>query len=266
MNKANASSSIISVNNVSVLYTSKNQKTKALEDVTFEVKEGEFICLVGSSGCGKSTLLNLIAGLDFPTEGQVLFKDKPITEPSPERVLILQEAALFPWLTVLDNVLFGLKLKGELTSKEQLDIAMGYLELVGLTKFKSANIHQLSGGMKSRLALIRGLAVNPQVLLMDEPFAAIDALTREQIYEDIQWIWQKHKKTIVFVTHNVHEAVCLGDRVILFSPSPGKNRAEFNITLPRSRDIRSLEVAQYSQEIIAQLRQFVPYQHYAENK
>lgn len=266
MNEATISAPIISVNQVSMLYTSKHQKTQALEEVTFDVKEGEFVCLVGSSGCGKSTLLNLIAGLDFPTQGQILFKNNPVTGPSPDRVLILQEAALFPWLTVLDNVLFGLKLKAKLTSKERLDIAMGYLELVGLAKFKSANIHELSGGMKSRLALIRGLAVDPQVLLMDEPFAAIDALTREQIYEDIQWIWQKHKKTIVFVTHNVHEAVCLGDRVILFSPSPGRNRAEFTITLPRSRDIRSLEVAQYSQEIIASLREFVPYKHYEANK
>lgn len=254
---------IISVEDVSMQYTS-NQKTIALDHVTFDVKEGEFVCLVGVSGCGKSTLLNLIAGLDFPTQGRVLYKNHPITGPGSERVLILQEAALFPWLTVLDNLLFGLKLKSNLSPTEQLDIAMGYLELVGLEKFKHANVHELSGGMKSRLALIRGLAVNPQVLLMDEPFASLDALTREQIYEDIQWIWQKHKKTIVFVTHNVPEAICLGDRVILFSPSPGRNRNEFNITLPRSRDIRSLEVAEFTQEIIGELRKFVPYRHHGE--
>lgn len=265
MSDSNSTSPIITVDHVSMQYTS-NQKTLALDDVSFEVKEGEFICLVGSSGCGKSSLLNLIAGLDFPTQGKVLYKNKPIEGPEHDRVLILQEAALFPWLSVLDNLLFGLKLKKNLNEKERLEIAMGYLELVGLEKFTHANVHELSGGMKSRLALIRGLAVDPQVLLMDEPFAALDALTREQIYEDIQWIWQKNKKTIVFVTHNVPEAVCLGDRVILFSPSPGRNRREFTITLPRSRDIRSLEVAEYAQEIIAELRKFVPYRHYGVNK
>lgn len=266
MSDNNSNSTIISVEHVSMQYISKNHQVLALDDVTFDVKEGEFVCLVGSSGCGKSTLLNLIAGLDFPSQGRVLYNNKAIEGPGSDRVLILQEAALFPWLTVLDNLLFGLKLKSKLSSKERLEIAMGYLELVGLEKFKHANVHELSGGMKSRLALIRGLAVDPQVLLMDEPFASLDALTREQIYEDIQWIWQKNKKTIVFVTHNVPEAVCLGDRVIIFSPSPGKNRGEFNITLPRSRDIRSLEVAEYAQDIIAELRKFVPYRHYEANK
>lgn len=265
MNEKTASP-VIYVDHVFMDYTSKNQKTEALRDVTLEVEEGEFVCLVGASGCGKSSLLNLIAGLDFPTKGQVLYRNERIEEPGNDRVLILQEAALFPWLTVMDNLLFGLKLKPHLSSGERSAIAMHYLELVGLEKFKDANVHELSGGMKSRLALIRGLAVDPQVLLMDEPFASLDALTREQIYEDIQWIWQKNKKTIVFVTHNVPEAVCLGDRVILFSPSPGRNCCEFKIELPRGRDIRSLEVAEYAHEIIAKLRQLVPYKHYEANR
>lgn len=256
----------ISISHVSRVYLS-DRKTLALEDVTFDVREGEFVCLVGSSGCGKSTLLNMLAGLDFPSQGRILFNDQPIVGPGSDRVLILQESALFPWLTVLDNVLFGLKLKSDLKSKaEQLEIALGYLAQVGLEKFKHAPVHELSGGMKSRLALVRGLAVDPKVLLMDEPFSSLDALTREQIYEDIQWIWKKHKKTIVFVTHNVAEAVCLGDRVILFSPSPGRNMAEFKINLPRTRDIRSIEVAEYAQEIIAELRKFVPYKQHEEAK
>lgn len=238
--------------------TKQYQHTVALEDITFDVGDEEFVCLLGASGCGKSTLLNIIAGLDFPTQGLALLNDEPITGPGSDRVLILQEAALFPWLTVLGNVLFGLNLKPELTASERREIAMDYLELVGLQKFAHAYVHELSGGMKSRLALVRGLAVNPKVLLMDEPFAALDALAREQIYEDIQRIWKQHKKTILFVTHNVSEAVCLGDRVIVFSPSPGRNKAEFRIDLPRSRDIRSLEVAKLSHEITNELRRQAP--------
>lgn len=255
----------ISITHVSKLYLS-GMKTEALHDVTFDVAEGEFVCLVGSSGCGKSTLLNMLAGLDFPTQGQIYFDNLPIEGPASDRVLILQEAALFPWLTVLDNVLFGLKLKSEIKANEKIDIAMTYLAQVGLEKFKHSPVHELSGGMKSRLALVRGLAVDPKVLLMDEPFSSLDALTREQIYEDIQWLWETHKKTIVFVTHNVSEAVCLGNRVILFSPSPGKNMAEFKIHLPRSRDIRSLEVAQYTQDIIGELRRIIAYKQHKDAK
>lgn len=244
----------ISIRHVVRQYFSQNQSVVALDDVTFDIHDGEFVCLVGPSGCGKSTLLNLIAGLDFPSRGEVLCDNEPIIGPSSDRTLVLQEASLFPWLNVIDNVLFGLKLKKKWLHKECVEIAMGYLSLVGLQKFRHAFIHELSGGMKSRLALVRGLAVNPKVLLMDEPFSALDALTKEQLYEDIQLLWKKEKKTIVFITHNVPEAVCLGDRVILFRRSPGKNSAEFPIDLPRNRDVRSMEVAEYSQEIIGSLR------------
>jgi NitT/TauT family transport system ATP-binding protein len=171
--------------------------------------------------------------------------------------MMFQEAALFPWLTVLGNVLFGLKLSNGLQAAERREKAEYFLELVGLKRFMHSNVHELSGGMKQRVALARALAPNPSVLLMDEPFGALDALTREQLYGDIQRIWSEHRKTIVFVTHNVREAVCLGDRVILFSPNPGRIREEFAIPLPRPRDINSVDLARYSTEITRVLKGYV---------
>jgi NitT/TauT family transport system ATP-binding protein len=170
--------------------------------------------------------------------------------------VMFQESALFPWLDVFGNVLFPLKLKPQLSNKDRRDVARYYLELVGLTRFEHSNIHELSGGMKQRVALARSLAPNPRVLLMDEPFAALDALTREQLYGDLQRIWKERKKTIVFVTHNVREAACLGDRVLLFSPNPGRIQDEFEIDLPRPRDINSVDLASYSSRIMRSLKSF----------
>jgi NitT/TauT family transport system ATP-binding protein len=228
----------------------------ALDRISLNVGEGEFLCLVGASGCGKSTLLNIIAGLEKPDSGAVMADGKPIAGPGRERLVMFQEAALFPWLDVMGNVLFGLKLKPGLQKKDRLDVARYYLELVGLSRFERANIHELSGGMKQRVALARALAPNPRVLLMDEPFAALDALTREQLYGDIQRIWKARKKTIVFVTHNVREAACLGDRVVLFSPHPGRVQEEFVIDLPRPRDINSVDLAGYASRITRSLKGF----------
>jgi NitT/TauT family transport system ATP-binding protein len=167
---------------------------------------------------------------------------------------MFQESALFPWLDVIGNVMFGLKLKPGLRNKERLEVAKFFIQLVGLEKFSKAHVHELSGGMKQRVALARALAPNPRVLLMDEPFAALDALTREQLYSDIQRIWEKRRKTIVFVTHNVREAVCLADRVILFSRNPGQIREQFDIPLPRPRDINSIALAEYAGKITAALK------------
>ncbi len=239
----------IVVEQVCKTFRTKSRDVHALDHVSLKINEGEFVCLVGPSGCGKSTLLNLIAGLEFPDAGSIHAEGKPITGPGSDRLVMFQESALFPWLDVLDNVLFGLKLKPELKQAERLELAHYYLRLVGLEKFAHSHTHELSGGMKQRVALARSLAPNPHILLMDEPFAALDALTREQLYDDIQNIWQQQKKTIVFVTHNVSEAVCLGDRVFLFSPNPGRIRQEFIITISRPRDIRSVEVAHFSSEI-----------------
>src|SRR5437667_6744462 len=246
----------LAIEDVSKSFKTGTGVVQALDQVSLKVGEGEFVCLVGVSGCGKSTLLNIIAGLEKPDSGVVMADGKPITGPGRERLVMFQESALFPWLDVLGNVLFGLKLKPNLRPKDRRDIAKYYLELVELSRFERSNIHELSGGMKQRVALARALAPNPRVLLMDEPFAALDALTREQLYGDLQRIWKERKKTIVFVTHNVREAACLGERVLLFSPHPGRIQEEFVVDLPRPRDINSVDLAGYATKIIRSLRKF----------
>jgi NitT/TauT family transport system ATP-binding protein len=251
------SPSKLSIEKVSKSFRSRAGTVLALDKVSLNVAEAEFVCIVGASGCGKSTLLNIIAGLEKPDSGTVLADGKPVTGPGRERLVMFQEPALFPWLDVLGNVLFPLKLKPNLTTKDRRDVAKYYLELVDLTRFERANIHELSGGMKQRVALARALAPNPRVLLMDEPFAALDALTREQLYGDLQRIWKSRRKTIVFVTHNVREAVCLGDRVLLFSPHPGRVQEEFVIDLPRPRDLNSVELATYASRITHALKSAV---------
>src|SRR4030095_14921514 len=244
----------LAIDNVSKSFQSASGTVLALDHVSLNVAEGEFVCLVGASGCGKTTMLNIIAGLEKPDSGGVLADGKPVTSPGRERLVMFQEPALFPWLNVFGNVLFGLKLKPNLSKKNRHDVAKYYLELVGLSRFERANIHELSGGMKQRVSLARALAPNPRVLLMDEPFAALDALTREQLYGDIQEIWKARRKTIVFVTHNVREAACLGDRVLLFSPHPGRIQEEFKVDLPRPRDINSVDLAAHATRITKALK------------
>ncbi|MDY6068855.1 MAG: ABC transporter ATP-binding protein [Opitutales bacterium] len=226
----------------------------ALQNVSLHIQEGEFVCLVGPSGCGKSTLLNLIAALDKPDSGALYIDGKPITSTGRDRMVMFQEHALFPWLDVFDNVMFGLRLKPNLNEKERREVAKYYLKLVGLENFAHSSIHELSGGMRQRVALARALAPNPNVLLMDEPFAALDAMTRENFYADLQKIWQVRRKTIVFVTHNIREAVCLGDRIVLFSPHPGKIAQEFKIDLPRPRDINDVRLSEYARTVTAALK------------
>jgi NitT/TauT family transport system ATP-binding protein len=242
------------VEGVSKTFRNNRGTVHALDSVSLNVREGEFVCLVGPSGCGKSTLLNIIAGLEMPDAGHVLADGRPVLGPGSERMMMFQESALFPWLDVLGNVLFGLKLKPRLNNRERKEVAMFYLRLVGLEKFVRASIHELSGGMKQRVALARALAPNPRVLLMDEPFASLDALTREQLYGDLQQIWEKRRKTIIFVTHNVREAACLGDRVVLFSPHPGRIQERFEVKLPRPRDINTVELARHATEITRALK------------
>jgi len=257
VNPAKTVPSKLVLERVSKWFQTSSLNVHALDDVTLHIDEGEFVCLVGPSGCGKSTLLNIIAGLERPDRGVVQADGQAIAGPGPHRLVMFQEASLFPWLTVLGNVLFGLKLINGVSAAERREKAEYFLELVGLKKFMHSNVHELSGGMKQRVALARALAPNPSVLLMDEPFGALDALTREQLYGDIQRIWSQHRKTIVFVTHNVREAVCLGDRVILFSPNPGRIRETFAIPLPRPRDINSVDLARYSTEITRVLKGYV---------
>src|SRR5947199_9787726 len=242
------------VDHVSKWFRQKRQTVHALDDVSLEVAEGELTVIVGPSGCGKSTLLDMIAGLEKPDKGQVLADNQPVIQPGRHRLLMFQESALFPWLNVFGNVMFGLRLKPGLRNSERREVARFFLHLGGLERFMEASVHELSGGMKQRVALARALAPNPRVLLMDEPFAALDAMTREQLYGDLQAIWQKRRKTIIFVTHNAREAACLADRVVVMSPTPGRIREIIPIDLPRPRDFNSMEVAQYSSRITSALR------------
>ena len=244
----------LAVQHVSKWFRTPRASVHALDDVSLDVDGGEFVCLLGPSGCGKSTLLDIIAGLTLPDKGQVLADDIRVQGPGRHRLVMFQESALFPWLNVFGNVMFGLRRAAGLSAAQQRQIADDHLNLVGLAKFKKSYVHELSGGMKQRAALARSLAPDPRVLLMDEPFASLDGLTREQLYFDLQRIWQERKKTIVLVTHNVREAVCLGDRVALMSPSPGRIREEFAVKLPRPRDINTAEVATIAQRINSALK------------
>ncbi|MFZ5805623.1 MAG: ABC transporter ATP-binding protein [Verrucomicrobiota bacterium] len=245
------------VEEVSKNFTAGRKRVEALEKINFQVNEGEFVCIVGPSGCGKSSLLSIIAGLEFPDRGRVMIDDQEVVGTGRDRMVLFQESALFPWLNVFENVMFGLKLKPGLTNPERARVAEYYLKLVGLEKFSHAHVHELSGGMKQRAALARALAPNPTILLMDEPFASLDAITRAQFYEDLQKIWMVRKRTILFVTHNVREAACLGDRVFLFSKRPGRIREEFTIDLPRPREFNSPEVASHASRIMHALKGYV---------
>jgi NitT/TauT family transport system ATP-binding protein len=247
----------LTIDRVSKWFRTPAATVHALDRVSLDVADGEILCLVGPSGCGKTTLLDIIAGLTKPDEGRVFAGDQPIEGPGRHRLVMFQEPALFPWLDVFGNVMFGLRLRKDLAEEERRRIAHQHLELVGLSKFTHAYVHQLSGGMKQRAALARALAPDPRVLLMDEPLASLDALTRDQLYGEIQQIWAARRKTIVLVTHNVREAVCLGDRVILLSAGPGRIREEFDIPLSRPRDINSAELSSHAARITAALKGYM---------
>jgi len=233
-------------------YTKRHRLT-ALEDISIAVKQGEFVCIIGPSGCGKSTLLNIIAGLEKPDRGEVLIDGHLVERPGPDRVVMFQDDALFPWLSVLSNVEFGMKMKN-ITKRKRRAIALEFLRMVHLSTFKLSYAHELSGGMKQRVALARALAINPAILLMDEPFGALDAQTREILQAELQEIWSLTEKTIIFVTHNVREAVCLGDRVLVCSARPGKIKKDVSIDLPRPRKLGSLELIKTSNLIMQELR------------
>jgi NitT/TauT family transport system ATP-binding protein len=243
----------LEIHNVTKTFQSKNGALTALEPITLDVQAGEFVCLLGPSGCGKSTLLNIIAGLDSPSTGDLRIDRKPIHGTGTDRVMIFQNAALFPWLSVFDNVKFGLNMIGVSKPERQI-IARKFLKMVHLGEFENAYVHELSGGMKQRVAIARALAPNPDVLLMDEPFGALDAQTRDILHDELQTIWSETKKTILFVTHNVREAIVLGDRVVVFSQRPGRIKNIFTIDLPRPRQIESYAVVDLARTIMAELR------------
>jgi len=241
---------------VSKTFQSRRGNTQALQDITLSVAPGEFVCLLGPSGCGKSTLLNIVAGLERPDAGEVFMDNTPVVGPGRDRVLIFQEAALFPWLNVCDNVAFGLAAAG-VPRAERMARAMQHLRLVRLSSFKRAFVHELSGGMKQRVALARALALDPQVLLMDEPFASLDAQTRDSLHDELQDIWVQTGKTILFVTHNVREALVLGDRVLLMTARPGRIRREFRCEIPRPRHIEDHALVDAARQVLAELREEV---------
>ena len=207
---------------------------EVLHDINLTVAQGEFVCLLGPSGCGKSTIINLIAGLEKPSAGDILVDGKPVTGPDASRTVVFQEAALFPWLSVLGNVEFGLRMAG-VEPRQRRSRAMEYLRLVHLSKFIHAYPHQLSGGMKQRVAIARALVLQPSILLLDEPFAALDAQTRSVLQNELLEIWELARPTILFVTHNVREATGLADRVYVISSRPGQIRDAQAITVPRPR-------------------------------
>lgn len=218
-----------------------SQPLSALQNINLEVKQGEFMVIVGPSGCGKSTLLDLLAGLTKPNSGQILLDGKPISGPNLDRGIVFQQYALFPWKTALGNVEFGLEAKG-VGRKERKRIALEFIQLVGLSGFENRYPHELSGGMKQRVAIARSLAYDPEVLLMDEPFAALDAQTRETLQSELLRIWEATKKTIIFITHGIEEAVYLGQRVAVMTSRPGRIKQIIDIPFQSRRseeDLRS---------------------------
>ncbi len=252
--QAQPSTPKVRLQDVSLSYqTESGTELLALDRIDLDVQQGEFLCIVGPSGCGKSTLLHLIAALQKPTSGNIAIDDENVTTPGTDRILIFQEHGLFPWLTVGQNVEFGMKMKG-LSRSERAERTRYYLRLVHLSEFKDSRPHQLSGGMRQRVALARALATEPDVLLMDEPFAALDAQTRDMLHDELEKIWGETGRTIIFVTHNVREAVRLGDRVALMSFRPGRVKKEFVVDLPRPRHLEEVEVARTAREILDSLR------------
>ncbi|HEY2749263.1 MAG TPA: ABC transporter ATP-binding protein [Polyangia bacterium] len=244
---------MIALESVAKHFTSKRGTHHALADVSLTIDEGQFVCLLGPSGCGKSTLLNLIAGLERPDSGRVTLDGREITAPGPERSVMFQDSALFPWLTVRKNVDFGLELAGVADKHERAARTETFLKKVHLSRFRDAYVHELSGGMRQRVALARALAPDPRVLLMDEPFAALDAQTRDVLHVELTEIWRATKKTVVFVTHNVREAVRLGDRVVLMATRPGRVKLDEPIALARPR-VTEGDVAYYVGRIMKELR------------
>ncbi|MBQ8707145.1 MAG: ABC transporter ATP-binding protein [Succinivibrionaceae bacterium] len=226
----------ISVKDVNKKFTQKGKLFTALENVNLEIERGEFICLLGPSGCGKSTLLNAIAGFDPPTSGTVTIDGREVRKPSSRNVTIFQNYGLLPWRSVMRNVELALEARRDISKSRRAEIARKNLELVGLEKFADAGPHQLSGGMQQRVAIARALAADPEIIFMDEPFGALDAITRMKLQDDIRSIQTENRKTIIFVTHDIEEAVYLADRVVVMTPNPGKVKSVIRIELGPSRD------------------------------
>jgi len=233
---------------VRLVYNSHNAQIVALDNVTTSVERGEFVCLVGPSGCGKSTTLNLVAGFLRPSRGEILVDGRQVRGQGMDRGIVFQEYALFPWRTAVQNVEFGLEMKN-VPPRARRDQAMRFLSMVKLERFANTYPHHLSGGMKQRVAIARALAYDPDILLLDEPFGALDALTREELQTLVVELWQQTQKTVLYVTHNLSEAVYLADRTIVLTPQPGTVKAELRINLPRPRDALTVEFIEHQRQL-----------------
>ena len=242
----------VAIRGVSKRFQVGDGEVEALARIDASIERGAFVCLIGASGCGKSTLLRVIAGFEEPTTGEVLVEGKPVTAPGSDRGMVFQDYALFPWMTVRQNIGFGPRQR-QLPRKEVEDIADEFVKLVGLERAANRYPSQLSGGMKQRVAIARVLANNANILLMDEPFGALDALTREQLQRELLQIWARTRVTIVFVTHSVEEAALLADRVLVMSAGPGRIESDIRIDLPRPRDVSSPEFNAVRRELAQRL-------------
>ncbi len=245
---------IIRIQSVSKSYRTERTRVQALAEIDLAVNENDFICFVGPSGCGKSTLLRIIAGLDVASSGTVLYRGVPLAKPKREIGMVFQEYSLLPWRSVLDNVALGLEFS-RVRKKERLRMAGAFLKTVGLDSFKQALPHELSGGMQQRVAIARALANNPDLLLMDEPFAAVDAHTRILLQKELLRIWEQNLKTVVFVTHSVDEAIYLADRIVVMSARPGKITEIIDVSMPRPRNRANPEYGRMAEKILDLLEQ-----------
>jgi len=243
---------MLTVESLDKNYVSHGSETRALIDINLRIEAGEFICLLGPSGCGKSTLLKIIAGLIPATAGRITIDGKSVSGPGAERAVVFQDYALFPWMTVRDNVEFGLEAR-KVPVAERRETSARLLKVVGLTDFAERYPHQLSGGMKQRVSIARALAVDPSILLMDEPFGALDAQTRQLLQDELLRIWREYRKTVVFVTHSIEEAIYLSDRIVVMTARPGRVKQIVTISEPRPRDMASVEMNQRQREVRAVL-------------
>ena len=243
---------MLTVENLNKTYISHGSETPALVDINLRIAEGEFVCLLGPSGCGKSTLLKIIAGLIPATSGRIAINGKAVSGPGPERAVVFQDYALFPWMTVRDNVEFGLEAR-KLPPAERRQVSSRLLKVVGLSDFAERFPHQLSGGMKQRVSIARALAVDPSLLLMDEPFGALDAQTRQLLQDELLRIWREYRKTVVFVTHSIEEAIYLSDRIAVMTARPGRVKQIVMVPELRPRDMASVDMNQRQREVRAVL-------------
>jgi NitT/TauT family transport system ATP-binding protein len=242
----------LKITHINKTFITKHKTVQTLQDINLEIKAGEFICIIGASGCGKTTLLNIIAGLEKATSGSVIVDNHKIYSPGADRTVLFQEAALFPWLRVIDNVEFGMKML-EVPKEERRAKSLKYLDIVKLKDFQNSFIHELSGGMKQRVALARALAVDSDILLMDEPFSALDNQTRNILLDELQNIWLETKKTIIFITHNIDEAVYLANRVVIMSSAPGRIKKIMDIDINRPRKRLISEYISTVEEILEEM-------------